>query len=68
MMKVIRQRFKAFRLAFGRDPLPNEPLFFAENSPSPQTASTDQVMKQLVQAAEAAMIAPAPLLRFLGLE
>jgi hypothetical protein len=67
MMKVVQHRFKAFRLAFGRNPLPNEPLFFAEDSPSPRTATGDQTIQQLRQAAEAAMVPLEPLLKFLRL-
>ncbi len=67
MMKVIQHRFKAFRQAFGRDPLPNDPLFFAENSASPETAKRDQVIKQVAQAADAARVPLAPLLKLLAL-
>jgi hypothetical protein len=66
-MMVIQQRFTAFQRAFGRDPLPDEPLFFAENSPSPRMASSEQVVKQLTRAAEAATVPLPPLLKFLGL-
>lgn len=68
LMMVIQQRFNAFQRAFGRDPLPDEPLFFVENSPSPQRASSEQVARQLAQAAEAAAVSLPPLLKFLGLD
>ncbi len=68
MMKVVQYRFKAFRRAFGRNPLPNEPLFFTEGLRSPKIAKSDQVIKQLARAAEAVNVPLAPLLRFLGLE
>jgi hypothetical protein len=68
MMKVVQYRFKAFRLAFGRDPLPNEPLFFTENLCPPQIADSGQMIRQLAQAADAMKIPLPPLLRFLGLE
>jgi hypothetical protein len=67
VMKVIQYRFKAFRKAFGRNPLPNEPLFFAENSASPQAAKRTQVIRQVTQAADAATVPLAPLLKFLQL-
>ena len=67
VMKVIQYRFKAFRKAFGRNPLPNEPLFFAENSASPEAAKRTQVIKQVTQAADAATVPLAPLLKFLQL-
>jgi hypothetical protein len=67
LMMVIRQRFTAFQRAFGRNPLPDEPLFFAENLPSPQKAGSEQVARQLAQAAAAASVPLPPLLKFLGL-
>jgi hypothetical protein len=67
IIKVIKYRFKAFRQAFGRNPLPDEPLFFAEDSPSPQAAERDQMMRQLAQAADATMVQLPPLLKFMGL-
>jgi hypothetical protein len=67
MIKVIQHRFKAFRQAFGRNPLPNEPLFFAENSGSPEAAKRDQMIKQVTQAADAATVPLAPLLKLLEL-
>jgi hypothetical protein len=68
MMKVVQHRFNAFRLAFGRDPLPNEPLFFTENLRSPEIADSGQMIRQLAQAAEAMKIPLPPLLTFLGLQ
>ena len=67
MMKVVQHRFKAFRLAFGRDPLPNEPLFFTENLQAPEIANKEQMIGQLAQAADAMKIPLPPLLKFLGL-
>jgi hypothetical protein len=64
LMMVIQQRFTAFQRAFGRNPLPDEPLFFVENSPSPQKAGSEQVARQLAQAAAVPL---PPLLKFLGL-
>ena len=67
MMKIIQHRFKAFRQAFGRNPLPNEPLFFAEDSAFPEAARKNQVIKQIKQAADATTVPLAPLLKFLEL-
>jgi hypothetical protein len=64
LMKVIQYRFKAFKRAFGREPLPNEPLFFAATA-APQRASSEQMMRQLEQAANAMGIALAPVLKML---
>jgi hypothetical protein len=68
MVKVIQYRFRAFKAAFGRNPLPNEPIFFVEDCPSPQTASNEQMIIQLAQAAAAVMVPLAPLLKFLRLD
>jgi hypothetical protein len=67
LMMVIQHRFTAFQRAFGRNPLPDEPLFFVENSPSPRMASSEQVARQLAQAAAAATVPLPPLLKFIGL-
>lgn len=68
MIKIVQHRFKVFRQAFGRDPLPHEPLFFAENLRSPRIADRDQMIRQLAHAADAMTVPLPPLLRFLGLE
>ncbi len=68
MMKVIQERFRCFRLAFGRDPMPDEPLFFAEGARSPEMATPGEVTRQLLKAAKAAMVPPLPLLQFLGID
>jgi hypothetical protein len=68
MVKVIQYRFRVFRTTFGRNPLPNEPIFFAEDCLCPRTANNDQLIAQLAQAAEATMVPLPPLLRLLGLE
>jgi hypothetical protein len=67
-MTVIQYRFKAFREAFGRDPQPNEPLFFAANCPYPRMAEHDQVMAQMKQAANATGVPFSPLMKFLELD
>jgi hypothetical protein len=67
MIKVIQYRFRAFRQAFGRNPLPNEPLFFAENSASPKPARKSQMLRQVTQAADAAKAPLEPLLKLLEL-
>lgn len=51
MIKVIRYRFEAFQRAFGRNPKPNEPLFFVEGLPFPTLAEWDRVAEQLSEAA-----------------
>ena len=67
LMKVVQYRFKAFRRAFGRNPLVHESLFFPANSRLPQPADAAQVKTQLAQAADATGVALPPLLKFLGI-
>lgn len=67
MIKVVQYRFKAFRRAFGRNPLAHEALFFTANSSVPKQAAKAQVMAQLAQAADATGVALPPLLKFLGM-
>jgi len=67
MMKIVEFRFKEFRRTFGRDPLPHEPLFFPANAHHPRVAAREQVIRQLEQAARAAMVKLPPVLEFLGL-
>jgi|GEM_PF-6123861 hypothetical protein len=63
MMKVIQYRFAAFRQAFGRDPLPNEPLFFVPVTPI--AADKRQAIAQLSEAARATGVQLGRLLEFL---
>ena len=67
LMKIVQYRFKVFRRTFGRDPLAHEPLFFSPDARHPEVAATDQVIKQLEQAARATRVRLPPLLEFLGL-
>ncbi len=67
LMKVVQYRFKAFRRAFGRNPLAHESLFFAPKAALPHPAEKAQVKAQLVQAADATGVALPPLLKFLGM-
>ena len=50
LMEVVKHRFGVFRLKFGRDPLPDEPLFFDPGADSPVQASPVQVGAQLADA------------------
>jgi hypothetical protein len=68
MMKVVQHRFKAFRRAFGRNPLSHEPLFFTSNRAHPELAEKPQMMRQLAQAADATGVSLPPLLKFLAME
>lgn len=67
MMKVIQYRFAAFRRVFGRDPLPNEPLFFSLVGRIAVTADKRQLVVQLSEAARATGVHLGGLLNFLSL-
>jgi hypothetical protein len=67
MMKIVQYRFKAFRRAFGRNPLPHEPLFFCARADSPRLATKSQIIRQLEEAAQATMVKLPPVLELLGL-
>lgn len=68
MMKVVRYRFAAFRLKFGREPLPFEPLFFDEGRTDPVAEKKDRVLIQLAEAADATRVSLPRLLQFLNLD
>lgn len=52
LMEVVSERFESFRHKFGRDPLPDEPLFFDPGADSPIQASPLQVHAQLADACQ----------------
>jgi hypothetical protein len=66
-MKIVGYRFRAFEAAFGRDPQPHEPLFFAADCSYPRKADDDQITRQLEQAANATGVSLPRLRRFLAL-
>ena len=68
LLKIASVRFQAFRDHFGRDPFPDEPLFFDPSAEQP-TASASAVMRtQLLAAASATRSDRATLLRYFGLD
>jgi hypothetical protein len=67
MMRVVQYRFNVFRRAFGRDPLPFEPLFFVPDSADPVEVAQEQAFRQLSEAASAVKVSFPKLLDFLGL-
>ncbi len=50
LMEVVHHRFEVFRSKFGRDPLPDEPLFFHPEAKLPIPASPLQVHARLADA------------------
>ncbi|MGO9057921.1 MAG: hypothetical protein ACLQU2_11125 [Candidatus Binataceae bacterium] len=67
LLKVASHRFKVFVQKFGRQPTPDEPLFFDPESDQPVFATDAQIRRQLIAAASATGVSAARLMRFLGL-
>jgi hypothetical protein len=66
MMKIVQYRFNKFRETFGRDPKPDEPLFFYANRSRPIAAHRGLALRQICEASETGGIDVLRLLRFLG--
>ena len=61
-VEIIAQQRKFFREHFGREPVPEDPLFFDPGDPTPQSlgdAAYQEVWKRLLQAAGDSGIDPA---------
>jgi len=63
-MRVATIRFEAFRERFGREPLPEEPLFFNPEADSPMGANPSQLSAQLAEACREIGVAPSFLANF----
>jgi hypothetical protein len=50
LMEIVHDRFETFRHKFGREPLPDKPLFFDPEADSPVQANPIQVHAQLADA------------------
>ena len=57
--EVFAKQIRAFRVKFGRDPEPDDPLFFDPNADLPTPMGYDQVMPELVAAGYRAGLSPA---------
>lgn len=68
MMKVVQYRFAIFRKTFGRDPLPNEPLFFRSTGSVAMAVDRAEAVDQLSIAARATQVRLDGLLSFLNLD
>ena len=56
MLEVFRFRYQAFRNKFGRDPEPDEPLFFDPNQQRPVAPEASVIRHQVMTAASAARV------------
>jgi len=68
LLKVAICRFGMFVKKFGRDPEPNEPLFFDPHSDQPVEADTVELRRQVMETARYAGINADVVIRFLQLE
>jgi hypothetical protein len=67
LLQIVRVRFRAFELKFGRLPKPDEPIFFDESQSYPVKATISETRAQLKRGARDARVELDPVLHFLGL-
>ena len=67
MLKIAHMRYQLFRARFGRDPGPNEPLFFDPEESEPVVAEADEMHLQVMAAAAATRSDYNSVMRYLGL-
>ena len=67
LILVARHRFAAFYEKFGRWPELDDELFFDRAKSAPVRASKDQIMRQILEAADTHDLRVAPLLTFFGI-
>ena len=68
LLKIASLRFQAFRDRFGRDPYPDEPLFFDPTQDEPVAPESAEMRSQLLAAASATRSDHSSLLKHFGLE
>jgi hypothetical protein len=67
VMRIARLRYEIFRDRFGRDPYPDEPLFFDPSSDVPVVAEVSQMWTQVMDAAVATRSDALSVMKFMGL-
>ncbi len=67
MLKIARMRYQIFRDRFGRDPGPDDPLFFDSMRSEPVVAGAKEICSQLREAAGATRSDYLSVMKFLGL-
>jgi hypothetical protein len=68
MLKIARVRYQIFRTRFGRDPGPDDPLFFAAMHDQPVVAGEAEMWSQVMDAVVATRSDCLSVMRFLGLD
>jgi hypothetical protein len=67
VMRIAKLRYEMFRDRFGRDPYPDEPLFFDPTNDIPVVAEVSQMWTQVMDAAVATRADALSVMKFLGL-
>ena len=67
ILSVVSVRFEAFRDHFGREPLPDEPLFFNPEADPPVPANDPQLCAQILDACHETGVALSLLIKFCNL-
>jgi hypothetical protein len=67
VMRISKLRYQIFRTRFGRDPYPDEPLFFDPSNDVPVVAELSQMWTQVMDAAVATRTDALSVMKFLGL-
>jgi hypothetical protein len=67
VMRIARLRYEMFRARFGRDPYPDEPLFFDPSRDTPVVAEVSEMWTQVLDAASATRTDALSVMKFLGL-
>jgi len=67
MLKIARVRYEMFRARFGRDPGPDDPLFFDSMRDQPVVAGDAEMFSQVMDAAVATRSDYLGVMKFLGL-
>src|SRR5277367_5452959 len=67
LLRISKLRFQLFRARFGRDPYPDEPLFFDPSNDVPVVAEVSQMWTQVMDAAVATRTDALSVMKFLGL-
>lgn len=68
VLKIARMRYQIFRDRFGRDPGPDDPLFFDSSRKEPVVAGAAEMWSQVMDAASATRSDFLSVMKFLGLE
>jgi hypothetical protein len=55
---AMRAQLEAFRKKFGKEPGPNDPIFFDPDSDTPKPIPEDRIRREMVEAMAAAGISP----------